>query len=304
MFLTSVSSLCLLMPVATVVVGGETTCPTPARVAEKLRAMSEGEGRAALSPAPGRTAVLSRNKAGLVVTLRSADDDVLAQRQFEARASCEDLAAAAAVVVASWEGELRSEGIEGISSFALKDAPVLPPSPRPAGRLTVDVGAAVELNRAGSSSAPGAWALASVGRRDRPLRLAVALFSQAQHALALGTGEARWRRTGLAIGPRLESQRGRAWAAVEVSAYAGYLQLEGQGQGQNQRDVAWDAGAMSALRLGWRWKHASPWLSFGGSISPITRVVVVEPATESRLPAFALSLMAGFSWRFDNSSSD
>lgn len=289
--------LSLLFPLAAVVVGGETTCPTPARVNEKLAQMGVSPG--ALLSESSREAFLSRNAQGLLVTLRSKDHEVFAEHQFSAQASCEDLAAAAAVVIASWEGELGSVGSLGLQ---VPTPVVSPPVPKESRSLNWDLGLAVQLGFAASSVAPGAWLETSVGRKERFLRMVLSGFWHGYHELSLGKGEALWRRTGLGVGPRFETQKGRLLGAVDVLAYAAFLQMKGRDQPQNASDTRVDAGLMSNLRVGLRFGNLAPWVSLGAVFSPFKRQLVIEPATSHDLPVLQLCAMAGFSWRFGDFS--
>lgn len=230
--MAAIALLSLLFPLSAVVVG-KTTCPTPTQVNEKL-------ARLGVSPATPlgqetHEAVLSRNAQGLLLTLRFTNQTALAERQFSAQASCEDLAAAAAVVIATW--------------------------------WNWDIGIAIQLGRAASSMSPGAWIEASAGRQERLIRMVLSGFWQGDHELSLGRGEALWRRTGAALGPRLEMQKGSLLSSVEVLAYAAYLQLGGRNQPQNASDASVDAGGMFDLRVGFRFGKVVPWLSLGASYS-------------------------------------
>lgn len=296
MAIVVVPLLSLLLPVAAVVVGGEATCPTPARVNEKLAQM--GIGTAAPLSETSRQAVLSRNAQGLLVTLRSQEHTVLAERQFSAQASCEDLAAAAAVVIASWEAELGSEG-----SLGLQVRPSIPPPlPTVSHVWTWDVGLAAQVGFAASSVAPGAWLEASLGRTSRPWRMVLSGFRQDPLALSLGKGEALWSRTGVSVGPRFEVQRRRLMWAVDLLAYAAYLKMQGRAQPQNFTDATFDAGATAQLRLGPRFGNLVPWVSVGASYSPFERQLVIEPTTSKNLPVLQLFATVGFSWRFGDFS--
>ena len=62
-------------------------------------------------------------------------------------------------------------------------------------------------------------------------------------------------------------------------------------------DQAFDMGVTAALRVGWQMGSWSPFLSFLGGRSLVSRTLAVEPACEAHMPATLLALMAGFSWR-------
>ena len=91
---------------STLIVEGETSCPSPAEVADELRPLlpeefSEPERRLRLSADNGQTVLL----------LSSAGGDVLARRALPEKGSCVTQAKRAAVVAAAWQAELSDEPI-------------------------------------------------------------------------------------------------------------------------------------------------------------------------------------------------
>src|SRR6478736_5592729 len=95
----------LVLAVASVVVTveGDTTCPTPARVSEVLVPLLADT---APLDEPHR-AVLAKHSDGIDVELRTGHGRSLGKRTFESTpASCEELASAIAVTIATWEAGL------------------------------------------------------------------------------------------------------------------------------------------------------------------------------------------------------
>src|SRR5689334_16461182 len=85
---------------ALVTVVGTTTCPTPEAVQEELTHL--------LAPAAAMDrAELNMRKAGPTLELLGPSGEPLASRVLEQRGGCQDLAKAAAVILATWEMELR-----------------------------------------------------------------------------------------------------------------------------------------------------------------------------------------------------
>ncbi|MDX2019610.1 MAG: hypothetical protein SF187_05165 [Deltaproteobacteria bacterium] len=278
-----------LFHLAAVTVEGSTVCPPPEAVQGLVAAMLDGQ------PVPStgaRRASLSQNNRGLLVTLRGADGAVLAEKQFLASAGCDDLASAAAVVIATWLGELAGETDLTLQALPREPAPPVAVVRPWEWRLS----AAAALTRAGSSLAPGLWIDASAGR-GALLQGVAAAFVEGAHEQTLGIGQAGWQRTGLGAGPRLLWQAHHLWVGGDVLGHVAWLRLRGEGQPQNVKDQAFDMGVTAALRVGWQMGSWSPFLSFLGGRSLVSRTLAVEPAGEAHMPATLLALMAGFSWR-------
>jgi hypothetical protein len=216
----------------------------------------------------------------------------VAEKQFLGKAACRDLAAAAAVVIATWEGELA-----GAARLTLR---TLPPEARqttPAVHPWVwRFGAVAGLSLAGSGVDPGVWLDASVGRGSG-LQGALTAFVEGTHERALGGGEGQWQRNGLGLGPRWLWQGQRWLLGIDALAYGAYMRLAGQGLPTVLKDQAWDVGTLGSIRVGWQVRAVTPLLAAGVSQSFVRRTLVAEPGGETPMPATSLWLMAGLSWR-------
>ena len=91
---------------AAVDVVGDGTCPTAADVTRRLTEMAPATPGAA--GAARHRARLSRRENAVRVELLGAQDEPIAERDLAVDASCDDLAAAIAVVITAWETELES----------------------------------------------------------------------------------------------------------------------------------------------------------------------------------------------------
>ncbi|MES1209299.1 MAG: hypothetical protein ABUS79_25455 [Pseudomonadota bacterium] len=128
--MVSISLAVTLMTVAVapaVTVTGTTACPTRQAVATRV---------AALLPAADRTRALdevSLEDAGkwLRVTLLDPEGHVIAQRLIQRSFSCADLAAAAGVVIASWESDVHPEFKLGLGPVPSAQAVDLGPGATP-----------------------------------------------------------------------------------------------------------------------------------------------------------------------------
>ena len=91
-----------LLLAGAVEVESPSACPSAHAVAERLAVLLP-----ATKDVPDR-ARLSRTGDKLSLELRRADGTAIAWRRLDARASCEDLAEAAAVMIATWETDLEA----------------------------------------------------------------------------------------------------------------------------------------------------------------------------------------------------
>src|ERR1700690_2739079 len=99
-----VSALALWLAYAPMEVIGSGDCPAPAdvsrRLAEILPPHAEGEPR---GPAAPHRARIERSQSRVHIELLLPNEERIAERDLEADGSCDDLAAALAVVIAAWE---------------------------------------------------------------------------------------------------------------------------------------------------------------------------------------------------------
>jgi hypothetical protein len=183
-------------------VGGEAQCPSPDQVAAGLRQLgtpTQGEGE------PLRATVL-KSAGGVRVQLASAGG-VRADKVLTGGGGCEQLAKAAAVVLASWASELERE----LSAQLPQDAPPGPdlpgaelPAPQPISGGQVDV--AFDVG-AGISAAVGAAGLAVGAQLSGSLTPGLVGLGGQLSFSALGTRPlpaqtGRWERFALGAGPQ------------------------------------------------------------------------------------------------------
>jgi len=269
-------------------VEGGGACPSPADVAQRLAPL--------LPPAApdraARRAVLSREGRELRVELREADGAVLAHRHLGA-APCGDLAAAAAVVIATWEVELRGRGVLGLWPESAQPRPAAPPAPPPPpavraappsvpSRIELAIGAAA-LGGAGASGGVAAGALVEArGRRPGGiLGLTLALLWQGERSLPLAGGSVAWRRTAVVLGPSLRRPLGARGVAVEADAgvVAAALLLRGAGFSRDAVLAVFDPGATVSARVSVRAGSLIPWIGAGIWAWPVTHETAVQGAT-------------------------
>jgi hypothetical protein len=265
-------------------------CPSPADVAARLEPLLP-PGPAEAAP---RRALMSRDGRDLRVELRDADGAVLAFRRLGA-AACGDLAAAAAVVIATWEVELRGRGVVGLWPDAPPPPPPPPPPPvvrapppaPPAPALEVALGGAA-LVAAGASGglAPGLLLELRGARPAGWLGGTVGLILEGDRSLPLEGGFVTWRRAVLLAGAfaRRPIRSGVVGLEADAGAMAAVLSLRGVGFTQDDTLAVMDAGATASGRLTLRILSLRPWVGAGVRVWPIAREAAVAGPSGASAP--------------------
>jgi hypothetical protein len=94
-------------------VTGDSTCPEPADVARRLAELAPADAPTAPDTGAGRV-VLTHNGQALRLVLIGPNANELATRELAAEGTCDDLATAAAVVVAAWRADLDTGLLPGV----------------------------------------------------------------------------------------------------------------------------------------------------------------------------------------------
>jgi hypothetical protein len=249
-------------------VAGE-TCPAPADV--------EGRVRAILHLPPERELaegyVAERHEAGLYVELRAPDSTLIGQRTLPGQGSCDDLAQAAAVVLAAWlsdvhpdfagalpeapppapEPEKPAEPVPQPSpppppARPPRQAPSREPAPRPepaTHRLRVSLGAGLELS--GKLALQGRAQLAYVPR-GRGFGIEAFAAISTTRSDSLGPGTIRWRRWPVGVGPVWRGGEGWTWEVAAGPTLA-WLRFAGSGFDHPSASSGAQWGASASVRL-------------------------------------------------------
>jgi hypothetical protein len=268
-----------------VVVEGSSTCPTPAAVTERLRALLP-------AGAPADVVRLTSDGAGLRVTLLRADGSTAGSRAIAGQHSCDQLADAAAVVIATWQ-------LEAVERERL---PAPPPPAVVAARAPVarspwrwELGAGAGAGLSGPDLAPAALLLASVAPGER-LGLTARAQVSGNRPATLPAGSADWRRALLAVGPRLRFG-GKAQAEAHAGVGLSWLSITGRGFTDARRHDDFVVGLEGVLRLAWNRSGVRPWLDAGVAFWPGRAVLYQEPDQGSKaLPRLEFLFTVGLSF--------
>jgi hypothetical protein len=255
-------------------VSGGSTCPTAADVAARLRDLlppREGATR------PPRTARVEQEPAGVRVTVREPEGAVVVDRLLPPGRGCEEAAAAAALTIAAWELEGRSE-----------PAPLLPapepklvaPAPAPvvaAPPWSYDLGLGYAASRAGSWQG-GLVLRAAWTPRGRGLGMGVVGGWEAERVLPLRPGRLFWARW--TAGASGHYRWGGPALMVEVRAEAAvaFVALRGDGFPTNLTSLGVSPGASGGTRL------IVPFASWLAGFVDASAVVWLRRQTALQLP--------------------
>lgn len=273
--------------VALVELQGAPTCPTAEQIAAHLKDLLPE----ATSAPPRERVTLATDHGALVLELHD-DNRRLAQRRLEA-APCEDLAQAAAVVIAAWATELRPSGTPE----------VLLPAPRPR-RVGFEIAGGFVASLAGSSFAPGGELAVALGRPRGRVLGRVLLTGEDTRDLQIGTAttaHASFTRASLALGPLLRFRPSRFLLDLDAELSVAMVYLAGVGFADSAHsfdaDVGLGGGGRAAVRLGPVAVYLGARLV--GWLRPIEATSIGPAGGTSALPRLEVLLSAGLSFLQD-----
>ena len=248
-------------------VGGDSTCPSPSAVRERLGEITDVG--AATSQSDRHRANLSSVGGKVHVELLGEDGRLLAERTLEQTGSCSDLSEAAAVVLSTWEAEFNPHIAASVvlppsaASVRAETSPaVVAKAHAPEAPLRFDVGLALLGSIAGGEVVPGAKLEGSLFPTSSRLGLGAALSASSTHSQSVDSspGDVHWMRVALTVGPKYRlGQR-----ATMLDLYAGgaiaVLHVEGFGIPSSAADTSAQLGLGAGLRGLWAWNNAAAWL--------------------------------------------
>ena len=309
--MTPLVSLLLWLAIApAVTVEADAACGAADEIGARVTALLPPRSSDA---APDVVRIADRGDAWLVV-LAAPDGTTLGERTLGREVPCPDLAAAAAVIIATWESDVHAEfraAPEPVPTVAAPTiaAPTVVATPRasaaPATRAALELGAGLTGSIApsadGSAPALGAKVEGTWFRRPRGLGAGLALTVPATRDLPLGSGVVRWRRLSAAAGPvgRWLSSTTRWALDVHGEALVGWVTATGEGFASDRGGSGLDAGLGAGIRLIWLGtRRAAPWLELGGTGWLRRQDAYATPDGRAvELPRVELGLALGLSFR-------
>jgi hypothetical protein len=298
-----VALLAVWLASAPMEVVGSGDCPAPAEVSRRLTEMlPTGAGDPTGRTAPHRARIV-HTESGVHVELLLPNDEQIAARDLSADGSCDDLAAAVAVVIAAWEAELDPHLTARVDLPAprIMTAPTVRAAATPASppqSLSFEVGLALIASLAGGQLAPGAGVGGWIAPADWRLGLGLDLSGTTARSASVGSraDAARWTRFGLGLGPEAHLDVRGALVDLRAQSLVALLRVEGVGLSTTTSGSSTQLGAGAGVRVGWPWENVAPWIGADALIWPGHDSLVVGglPAMGA-LPRFELQLSVGMS---------
>jgi hypothetical protein len=299
--MTALLSAWVWLALGPVAVEGTAACPGAADIAARVAALLPA---ARPTDAPDVVRLDDDADGALRVTLDRPDGTSIGERALARTFSCDDLAAAVAVVVAAWESDVHPE-FQPPPSVAPSIAvtPASPPSPRARTPTRFDVGAAVSGSLAPTSSGAGPALGALLAGSWTPARARVGarltLATTTLRDLSLASGQVSWRRLEAALGPQLRlTSAAKRWALdLHADARLAWLTATGDGFtndiGAGDLDVGLGAGVRVLRMRG----DVVPWLELAADGWPRREQAYATPSGASvTLPRLDATLALGLSF--------
>jgi hypothetical protein len=271
-------------------IGGTVTCPSPEEVARKVRPLLRG---GTVGDAGDRVSIDRRENVIRVALLR-ADGHERGARNLDARHDCDELADAAAVIVASWQPV--AEPALGVPPLEASATTTRPSAAEAAVAVRrVHVGLAAAGDWAPRSLAAGLALEATWGRvRGGPgLHLRAAYLQH--HSFALNAGDVAWRRIPAALGPAWSWRFGGFDLETDLALAAAWLTVAGSGFAANENASALDFGIATGFRVAARGAFA-PWGGLALIAWPRRTLVTVDAGARGALPRVQGLVELGLAW--------
>ena len=290
-------------------VEGNSPCPTPREVADRVAALLPVEHAAV------ERDIVQVDSAGSAVRvqLRRPDGRIVGERTLQKRFGCADLAAAAAIVVAAWESDVHPEflrslqtpqGPPAVEPVAVVAPPAAAPPPVSPSQGAYDIGlaltGAIAPDEGGAGPALGGLLAASWTPTARGFGARLGAQASGERQMHLPSGDVRWRRAALSGGVqyRLALQAGRWLLDLHADALVARVTMHGVGFAiSNLSDTGIDPGLGAGVRLLWHAGIVAPWLELAGGGWLRRQVVVEDPTQASRaLPRLEANMAVGVSY--------
>lgn len=307
-----IHTLLTLLVVVAVDVVGQSTCPAPADVTAALARLSAAASGGPAGDGPALIAEVRRPEgtgAGLSVALRTQDGALLAERVIAASGSCDDLAAAAAVVIAAWQRGLRpdlgpdlprSPPATIVTTPGAKPAAPTVAAPAARSQWPMELGVAALAVAAARDVSPGVQVDASIGSFGWGVGPRLVGAIESPHELALGPvpGKTMWSRSTLAVGLRKRSVVGAFAVDAHAHVKGAYVRARGSGFDENYTRTGTDVGGGVGVQIGWPQRWFAPFLGLGATVwagRKTVEVIEFGTMTQAALPRFDVSLALGVS---------
>jgi hypothetical protein len=274
----ALAALLALAPLG-LVVTGDATCPAPADVARRLDGLIPATSEPPGSPV-GRV-IVTRNGPAMRLVLLGPNANELATRELPIEGTCDDLASAAAVVVAAWQADLNPDLTPAVAlpakpapaPVALAIAHAAPPTPA---SRRLELGLGLVVSDVDGNLVPGAVLTGAFGRGS--FGLDASLMGTTSRTTAVGAlaTAASWTRVTLALGPAWQPRRGALRGDVHVQGLVGVLHVRGVNLANAGSDTTPQLGAGAGAKMELVTGTSALWLGVDVFAWPGAQRLVIE----------------------------
>jgi hypothetical protein len=255
-------------------VEGQTDCPTPDAVGAALAKLG-----GLTSAGAGDRIALAAGDEGLTVRWLDGAGHERHTWRLPRDGTCQELADAAALVVAVWAGHVDAGRVP---SPQLPEAgpPVEPRAQLFASarrsRLAYEVAAALLVGwEPGAAASFGGSAVVTLGPRSSRFTARLALSAQSLQRHDIAIGRIGWTRPALSLGAQVRLARAALVFDLSIDAVAALLVLDGEGFHPTHQSYDFDPGLDVGVRLGYRLRWVTPFVEarLVGWLRPQTAVL-------------------------------
>lgn len=249
-------------------VTGDSTCPTPEEVRDRLAGLTPSTQESAADDAAAHRAVLSSRHQSVHIELLGSDGGLLAERNLDNAGACGELAEAVAVVLSTWQAKFNPNLATPTVSPPLRlpdksaATNVEKTKPRSKRRMPFDVGMALLASIVGGDTAFGAKLEGCLFPINIPLGVDVVLSAASTHSQSIKEldGAAQWWRVALSAGPSYRIGRGLAILDLHTGGVLALLHVQGTALWRNTSDTRAQLGVEAGMRSMWTWNNGAGWI--------------------------------------------
>lgn len=223
---------------------GDATCPSPTIVQAQLDSLVAPSGSEHL-------ATLTAVPEGVELHLLGAEGSVIARRTLPSNSSCDSLAQAAAVVLATWAVEYASEAAEPSplsveSPVEVKTAGTVSAPDR---RWVFEVGGALLGSLSAGGPVGGGMIRGSVGSSNSHLSAELSVLYDGVRQISIGPGYANWQRWDAVGGVTYSLSRLPFRVEISGDAVLSLVSAQGIGFTPDSSAIAVDPGLSAGARI-------------------------------------------------------
>jgi hypothetical protein len=273
-------------------VTGESPCPTPAIVEQRLRALVPPDGGA-------QVVELRGTEHQVTLVLLDSQGRFITERAFEVDRPCDAMADELAITVASWLSDLEPEPLPATPlPKSVNEVKAIAPNTAAARHgwaWEIALGPTGSFNSSGI--APGALLEVGAGPSLGRWRLAVIGAYEGPQQMALGEGQVRWDSRQIGVGGAYALTPSPWQLELLGDLMLADLRLSGSGFAVNESSQSWNPGITLAARLVFLDRPWHPWIELGATVWMRKEIPSIGVASSASLPQVSGLAAVGLAWQ-------